>query len=94
MSDFSSVIKGVRLSEKSSLQSEVARQYVFNVCPSANKIQIKQAIEATFGKKVLRVNTSTVRGKARRQRTVQAGRTSEGKKAVVTLAPGESLDLA
>jgi len=88
------IIDTVRLTEKGSVLTEKHNQYVFRVAPHANKIQIKHAIEKLFGKKVVRVNTSNVSGKAKRQRTAAYGRTSDWKKAIVTLKEGEKIDLA
>ncbi|HEY3662374.1 MAG TPA: 50S ribosomal protein L23, partial [Chthoniobacterales bacterium] len=51
------LIQTVQLTEKASLLSEKLNQYVFRVSPRANKIQIKQAIELLFKKKVVSVNT-------------------------------------
>ncbi|MGC3988174.1 MAG: 50S ribosomal protein L23 [Chthoniobacteraceae bacterium] len=88
------IIDTVRLTEKGSVLTEKHNQYVFRVAPHANKIQIKHAIEKLFGKKVVRVNTSNVSGKAKRQRTAAYGKTSDWKKAIVTLKEGEKIDLA
>ena len=88
------IIQNVHLTEKASILSEKGNQYVFRVRPDANKIQIRQAIEKLFKKKVISVNTMNVRGKARRQRTVAAGYTSDWKKAIVQLAEGERIELA
>ncbi len=88
------IIRNLRFTEKSTLLTEGLNKYVFEVAPHANKIEIRKAIEELFGKKVVSVNTSHHHGKARRKRTAAAGHTSDWKKAVVTLAPGEKLDLA
>ncbi len=88
------IIQSVHLTEKSSILSETGNQYVFRVRPHANKVQIRQAIEKLFKKKVVRVNTSNVGGKLKRGRTQHSGRTSAWKKAIVTLAPGEKIELA
>jgi len=88
------IIQNVHLTEKSSILSEKGNQYVFRVRPTANKVQIRQAIEKLFKKKVVRVNTSNVGGKAKRGRTQHPGRTSDWKKAIVTLAPGDKIELA
>ena len=50
MKDIYSVIKTIRLTEKATLLGEVNNEYVFNVDPKANKIEIKQAVEKLFGK--------------------------------------------
>ena len=88
------IIQTVHLTEKASILSEKHNQYVFKVRMNANKIQIRQAIEKLFKKKVVRVNTIAVGGKFRRGRTQHPGRTSDWKKAIVTLAPGEKLEFA
>jgi large subunit ribosomal protein L23 len=88
------IVKTIRLTEKATLLSEKENKYVFRVAPYANKHQIKQAVEKLFGKKVIAVNTSTVQGKERRQRTAAAGRTSNWKKAVVQLREGDKIELA
>lgn len=88
------IIQNVHLTEKSSILSETGNQYVFRVRPDANKIQIRQAIEKLFKKKVVRVNTANISGKFKRGRTQHPGRTSDWKKAIVTLAPGDKIELA
>ena len=60
------------------------KRYVFEVAINANKIEIKQAVEAAFGVKVESVNTLRTLGKIKRQGRY-AGRTPEIKKAYVTL---------
>lgn len=68
-------------------------QYVFEVDRRSNKLEIKRAIEVVFGKKVATVNTANCRGKKKRERRADFGRTSRWKKAVVTLKEGEMIDL-
>ena len=87
------IIQNVHLTEKATILSEKGNQYVFRVQPKANKVQIRQAIEKLFKKKVVRVNTINMGGKAKRGRTQHPGRTSDWKKAIVTLAPGEKIEL-
>ncbi|OIO39488.1 MAG: 50S ribosomal protein L23 [Candidatus Omnitrophica bacterium CG07_land_8_20_14_0_80_50_8] len=77
--------KGVRLQDD--------KKYLFSVSKSANKIQIKKAVEDIYKVKVLNVNTQMVPGKLKRVRT-QLGRTPDWKKAVVTLKEGQKIDLA
>lgn len=93
MNDLHQIIKKIRLSEKASLAQETLNEYIFQVDCNANKIQIKQAVETFYGKKVVSVNTANYAGKLRRQRTAYAGRANHWKKAVVKLAEGESIDL-
>lgn len=77
------IIRKPVLSEKS--YSEIAnKKYVFEVAVGANKIEIKEAIEAVFGVKVEKVNTINVRGKLKRQGRTQ-GYTAKSKKAIVQL---------
>ena len=87
------LIQTASLTEKSSLLSEKQNKYVFRVSPRANKIQIKQAIEQLFKKKVIDVNTCNYAGKKRRERRADFGRKAHWKKAIVTLAEGEKIDL-
>jgi large subunit ribosomal protein L23 len=87
------IIESASLTEKSSLLSEKQNKYVFRVRPRANKIQIKQAIEKLFQKKVVDVNTCNYAGKKKRERRADFGRKSHWKKAIVTLKEGEKIDL-
>ena len=87
------VIKTVRVTEKGTRQGEKLNQYTVVANPHANKVQIRQAVQELFKVKVIRVNTLNVRGKARRQRTAQAGVTSAWKKAIVTLKDGDRIIL-
>jgi large subunit ribosomal protein L23 len=87
------VIKTVRVTEKGTTQTEKANQYQVVVDKRANKVDIKYAVEQAFKVKVLRVNTMRVRGKPRRERTAQFGRTPAWKKAVVTLKAGDKIEL-
>ena len=87
------LIQTVRLTEKASLLSEKLNKYVFRVSPRANKVQIKQAIERLFNKKVVSVNTCNYAGKKKRERRADFGRKAHWKKAIVTLKEGEKIDL-
>ena len=80
------------ITEKSTMASE-QNQVVFNVARKASKPEIKAAIEALFGVKVTGVNTLVRKGKVKRFRGT-VGRQSDVKKAVVTLADGQSIDVA
>ncbi|MDX2225516.1 MAG: 50S ribosomal protein L23 [Verrucomicrobiae bacterium] len=93
MRDPYSIIRKVRLTEKATLLSERYNKYTLEVAPDANKIEIKNAVEKIFGKKVLRVNTQNHFGKRRRTRTVQYGKTSDWKKAIVTLKSGDKIEV-
>jgi large subunit ribosomal protein L23 len=94
MKEPTQIVANIRLTEKASLLGERNNQYVFRVATDANKIEIKQAIEKLFGKKVVRVNTAQYAGKKKRERRADYGRKTHWKKAVVTLAEGEKIELA
>ena len=66
--------------------------YTFEVAKNSNKVEIAQAIEAIFNVKVVKVNTLNVKSKPKRVR-YQLGRTRTWKKAMVTLAEGDSIEL-
>jgi large subunit ribosomal protein L23 len=87
------IIQTASLTEKSSVLSEKLNKYVFRVRPSANKIQIKQAVERMFQKKVVDVNTCNYAGKKKRERRADYGRKPHWKKAIVTLKEGDKIDL-
>jgi large subunit ribosomal protein L23 len=93
MSDVYDHIQSVLLTEKATLLSEKLNKYVFRVPPSANKLQIKRAIEVIFKKKVADVNTANYAGKKKRERRSDFGRRPNWKKAIVTLKEGEKLDI-
>lgn len=93
MKDPYAVVKTVRVTEKGTAQSEKLNKYQLVVEKHANKVDVKRAVEQLFKVKVLSVNTLRVRGKARRERTVQFGRTPSWKKAVVTLKEGDKIEL-
>lgn len=68
-------------------------RYTFEVAPTANKIQIKAAVEQAFSVTVLAVNTMNVHRKARREKTRLRGFRSGWKKAIVTIAPGQRIEI-
>jgi len=81
------------VSEKSySLMDE--NVHVFVVDPSATKIDVRYAVEQTFGVKVDKVNTLSRKGKGKRnRRTNTVGHRADTKRAIVTLRQGDSIDL-
>ena len=83
------IIKTVRLTEKGSRQAEKYNQYTIVADRLANKTEIRNAVQELFKVKVVKVNTLNVRGKSRRQRTAQAGKAPNWKKAIVTLKDGD-----
>lgn len=87
------IIKTVRVTEKGTAQADKHNQFTVVADRRANKVQIRQAVQELFKVKVLDVSTMNVRGKDRRQRTLQAGRTPGWKKAIVTLKKGDKISL-
>ena len=87
------IIKTVRLTEKGTRQGEKYNQYTVVADRLATKPQIKQAVQELFKVKVVAINTMNVHGKARRQRTTQAGKAPDWKKAIVTLKEGDKISL-
>jgi len=87
------IIKTARLTEKGTRQGEQYNQYTVVANRLANKHQIRKAVEELFNVKVVRVNSMNVRGKLRRQRTHQAGKAPDWKKAIVTLKKGDKIML-
>ena len=85
------VIIAPHITEKSTLASE-ANAVVFKVAGNATKPQIKEAIEAIYDKKVVAVNTLIQKGKTKRWKGKPYQR-SDVKKAIVTLAEGEMIDI-
>ena len=79
------------VTEKSTALMEQGK-YTFRVPLAATKIQIRQAVEHIFKVKVQAVNTMRYEGKLKRMGRTQ-GRRSDWKKAVVTLKPGEAIEL-
>ena len=87
------VLKTVLLTEKSNRQSAELGQYTFEVYPSATKYTIAAAVEQHFKVTVRRVNVQNYTGKNRRGRNGQPGKTSDFKKAIVTLKAGDKIEL-
>lgn len=91
MTDAREVIKRPILTEKSMRGTEGGK-YTFEVAGSANKLAIKDAVEQLFDVTVRKVNTIVIPGRMKR-RGQHVYRASGYKKAVVTLAPGQKIDL-
>lgn len=80
--------------EKTRYQASELGQYTFEVHPGANKIEVKRAIEAIYEVDIVAVNTMIMPAKASRRRgRRRVVRHSPWKKAVVTLAEGQRLDI-
>jgi len=92
MKDPRDVILAPVVSEKSYDLIEKNNTYTFEVAPEANKTEIKEAVQKIFGVRVLSVNTMNRRGKVKRTGWV-TGRRKNTKRALVKLAPDDSIDL-
>lgn len=82
--------------EKISRLQDKENKYAFEVARNANKIEVRKEIERKFGVKVIGIQTMNIRGKMRQQLTRAGrfyGRQPNWKKAIVTLAKGQKLDL-
>ena len=87
-----SIIRAPRISEKTARLQEVSNQYVFEVSTEANKLEIKAAVEKLFGVNVRAVNVVNVKGKNKAFK-FRMGRRADWRKAYVTLAEGQSIDV-
>ena len=85
------IIKKPIITEQS-MENVADKVYVFEVAKDANKIEIRQAIEAIFNVHVEKVNTLNVKSKPKRVR-YHAGHTRTWKKAMVTLKQGETIEI-
>ncbi len=84
------------LTEKANSQQEKLRRYAFRVDRRANKLEIKKAVEQFYGINVVDVNKTVVPAKAKTRSTkagIVEGRKPSYKKALITVAEGESIDL-
>lgn len=86
------IIKRPLFTEKGSAMKEAENKLLFEVFTSANKAEIKRAVEDIFKVKVDKVATMSVRGKIKAQGRFK-GKRADWKKAIVTLKQGENLDL-
>ena len=91
MTDARTVIKRPIVTEKSMRGSETGK-YTFQVADEANKLTIKDAVEELFDVTVTKVNTITIPGRLKR-RGQRVYRVRGYKKAIVTLVPGQKIDL-
>ena len=91
MAHITDVLKKPVLTEKSMTLSAVENKYTFDVDVNANKIEIKQAVEAMFNVKVESVNVMNVKPKKKRMGRYE-GKTNRRRKAVVKLAEGNSIN--
>ena len=85
------IIKRPIITEKSSLQKEAFNQITFEVQSSANRIEIKRAVERIFKVNVVDVRTLQVKGKVKRRGQI-LGKRKDIKKAIVKLGPKQRID--
>lgn len=91
MKDAYSVLKKPLITEKSNFMKEELNQITFEVDRRANKIEIKEAVKKLFNVNVVKVRTFTMIGKRKRMGRTE-GKTSNWKKAIVTLKEGERIE--
>jgi len=89
--DIYQVIKKPLITEKGNLQKEQMNKISLKVDKRANKVEIRKAVEAMFKTEVVDVKTMNVMGKKRRMGR-NVGKRPDWKKAVVTLAPGKTIE--
>ena len=85
------IIREPHLSEKVVNQKEEGNKVTFKVQPSANKIEIKNAVESIFNVTVEKVSTINLKGKPKRVGYIK-GKRSDWKKAIITLKEGDSIE--
>ena len=85
------IIKRVQVTEKGT-QLATGNQYLLEVAPGANKIEIRTAVEKAFGVHVLAVNTQNYSGRKRVLRNRRVVQGSDWKRAIVTLREGERIE--
>lgn len=86
------IIEAPLITEKSMTATEHGK-YTFRVAKTANKIEIAKAVEEVFNVKVDSVNTMTVKGKKKRIGRHPEGKTADWKKAIVSLKPGNKIEI-
>jgi large subunit ribosomal protein L23 len=87
------IVRRPVVTEKSTSMQAMRNQFTFEVAASANKVEVKKAIETLFSVKVLKVNMVSMQGKQKRT-FGRPGSTKPWKKAVVTLKQGDSIDVS
>ena len=93
--DARDIIIAPLITEKTMTATTVS-QYTFEVHPRATKTQIRHAVEEIFSVSVVKINTTNVAGKVKnfaRRGVRTSGKQSDWKKAIVTLAPGQKIEL-
>lgn len=85
------IIKRPLITEKTTAQKESHNQVSFEVDRTANRVEIRRAVERIFNVKISRIQTLQVKGKKKRRGRIM-GKRKDWKKAIVTLMPGERID--
>ncbi len=85
------IIRRPLITEKTTIQKEMANQVSFEVDRRANRVEIKRAVETIFNVRVVDVRTMQIKGKTKRRGRI-VGKRRDWKKALVTLGPGERID--
>jgi len=83
------IVKSPCLTEKGNYLQETQGKVIFKVDRRANKIEIKKAVEILFNVKVSKISTSNMNGKQKRVGAKSTGKTSDWKKAYITLTEGK-----
>ncbi|HNT43068.1 MAG TPA: 50S ribosomal protein L23 [Syntrophorhabdaceae bacterium] len=91
MNEYDIILRPI-ITEKSTLVKDTGNQYVFEVARSANKIEIRKAVEKLFKVKVVDVHVSNMEGKKKRLGRFQ-GKRSDWKKAIVKLSPKDKITI-
>jgi large subunit ribosomal protein L23 len=86
------IIRRPIITEKTNIQKDAANQVTFEVDPRANRIEVKRAVEKIFNVKVADTRTMNVIGKEKRRGRI-LGKRRNWKKAIVTLMPGERIEI-
>jgi len=86
------VVRRPLVTEKS-MAGAAVNKYTFEVAPDSNKIEIGEAVQKIFNVKVVKVNTMAIKGKKKRLGRYPEGTTPDRKKALVTLAPGQRIEI-
>tara|TARA_B100002019_G_C21148554_1_gene536972 strand:+ start:659 stop:943 length:285 start_codon:yes stop_codon:yes gene_type:complete len=93
MKSASNIVKQILLTEKGTRLSELENKYLFKVAINSNKLEIKKAVEELLDVKVIAVNTMRRKGKKKRERTANYGKTAAWKRAVVTLHEDDKISM-
>lgn len=93
MNEYRDILKAPVITEKATLANN-ENKYVFKVDTRANKTQVKQAIEKIFNVKVTKVNIINGRPKTKRAGAGIYGKTNKYRKAIVTLAPDNKIEIS